>query len=101
MDIVDFETYAPKWSYFTLIFFFGLIYGAQAIVGTPLLSSNSLNKKFGETVPILYTRDFISFRIYLDVAVTRAVIYAHFVSSPQVAPYPFDRLIMWFSMILL
>ena len=52
--------YARKWWYFTLIFFvLGLISGDQDNVSAPLSSSNSLHRKFGETVPTLYPRAFI------------------------------------------
>ena len=42
----------------------------------------------------------ISIRPYLDISVAREDIYAHFVSSFQVEPYPLYSLTMWFYWIL-
>ena len=62
MDIVELSNYARKWWYFTLIYIFlGFMYEAWANISAPLLSSNSLHRPVGETVPTLYPRAFIYF----------------------------------------
>ena len=66
MGIVELETYVQKWWYFTIIcFLLSLIAGSPANISTPLVSSNSLHRKVGESVPTLYPGVFIYFRIYM------------------------------------
>ena len=64
MGIVDLATCVQKFWFFSLIcFFLGLMVGYQSNVSAPMLSSDSLHRTVGETVPTLYPRAFIYFRI--------------------------------------
>ena len=70
IDILELATYARNWCYFMLIFVaLGFISKAQVSVRAPLLPSNFLLRTVGESVPMLYSRTFISLWILMIVMV--------------------------------
>ena len=62
MDTIELATYESEWWYFTLLcFVLGIMARSWVNISSPLLTSNSLHRKVGETVPKLYPRVFIYF----------------------------------------
>ena len=66
--IVELSTYAQKFFYFTLIYVvLGFMSRSQDSVRSSLLSSNIIHRTVGESMPMMYPRNFVYLMIYMIV----------------------------------